>query len=122
MFPTRAKDLHRREDLASYIRDLSHLGTDDVQFLRLLKEAYAESIRKVPNLTDPNVWSHDYSTYQHKAEKLGIPPDDRVSLGARLCGFGLAYEPLVQPLSEYFVRPTLRDCICSRCWKLPMTS
>ena len=107
-FPAKAEDLHRREDLASYIRDLSHLGSGDVQFLKLLKDAYAEAIKKSPGLTDPNVWSHHYEGYKHKAEAQGIHPDDRVSLGARLCGFGLAYEPLVQPYSEYFVRPTLR--------------
>lgn len=107
-FPPKADDLHRREDLASYIRDLSHLGTDDVQFLKLLEEAYAEAIKKAPNLNDPNVWSHHYEGYKHNAEAKGIHPDDRVSLGARLCGLGLAYEPLVQPYGEYFVRPTLR--------------
>jgi hypothetical protein len=76
--------------------------------LRLLKEAYDEAIRKAPKLEDPNIWSHHYKHYKQMAQARGIRPDDRVSLGARLAGFGLAYEPLVQPFGEHFVRPTLR--------------
>jgi hypothetical protein len=103
MFPA-GPDAHRREDLASYIQDLARLVTDDIQFLKLLREAY----RKV------TVGHHDgyvaqYDNYKKLAEAAGPQEADRVALGARLGGFGLAYEPPLKPFpGAHFVRPTRR--------------
>jgi hypothetical protein len=54
-------------------------------------------------------YSSYYNGYEQKAHDAGFEEDDRIALGARLSGFGLAYEPSVQILSgHYFVRPTKR--------------
>ncbi len=98
---------HRQEDLASYIHDLAQLGTDDIQMLRLLKDAYKEPIRKDPDLRDPNRFTHYNEGFKHMADKLNIHPDDRLALGARLSGFGLAYESVPQ-VEGHFYRPTRR--------------
>jgi len=97
-------DAHRREDLASYIRDLARLGEDDIRFLKLLRNSY-------PNVTAGH---HDgyvrhFDGYKQKARDAGFEEDDRIALGTRLAGFGLAYEPPLQPArSQHFVRPTKR--------------
>jgi len=107
-FPT-GKDAHRQEDLASYIHDLAQLGTDDIQFLRLLKDSYEGAYRTAPNMNKPDIFAGYYDDYKHKAQELNISEDDRIALGARLGGFGLAYEPPVQPFpGQHFVRATLR--------------
>lgn len=100
---------HRQEDLASYIEDIARLGTDDIRMLKLLRDAYATAIRNAPEMDNPNIFAGEYKSYEHRAGELGIHPDDRIALGARLCGFGLAYESPVQPFpGKYFVRPTRR--------------
>jgi hypothetical protein len=102
-FPV-GEDANRQEDLASYIHDLARLGTDDIRFLKLLREAYQ---RVTPGHHDGYVGYYD--RYKQKAQDGGFQEDDRIALGTRLGGFGLAYEPPVQLFpGQYFVRPTRR--------------
>jgi hypothetical protein len=102
-FPT-GQDAHRQEDLASHIHDLARLGADDIRFLKLLREAY----QKV-TVGHPDGYVRFYEGYEEKARDAGFQEDDRIALGARLGGFGLAYEPLLQPVrGQHFVRPTQR--------------
>jgi hypothetical protein len=97
-------DAHRREDLASYIRDLARLGEDDIRFLKLLRDAYQ---RVTVGHYDGYLGYHD--SYKTKAREAGFEDDDQIALGTRLGGFGLAYEPPIQPSKgQYFVRPTKR--------------
>jgi hypothetical protein len=103
-FPTEEK--HRQENLASYIHDLARLGTDDLQMLRLLRDAYKVVFQNDPNLRNPNHFTNHNESFKHAADKLNIHPDDRLSLGARLSGFGLAFESI--PQNEHFFRPTRR--------------
>jgi len=110
-FPT-ASDAHRQEDLASYIRDLARLGTDDIQLLKLLQDANRDVINNAPNLNRPDDFTGRLDEFKRQASELKIDPDDVISLGARLSGFGLAYEvPRVgtrQSPAEYCFRPTKR--------------
>ena len=103
---------HRQEDLANYIHDLARLGTDDIQMLRLLKEAYKEAIRVAPNLNDPNYFSQHFGTFKGLVQGMNIDPDDSIALGVRLSGFGLACEvarnSTQQAPGEYCFRPTKR--------------
>lgn len=99
-------DADRQEDLASYIHDLARLGEDDVQMLRLLGDAYKDIFKHDPNLRDSNRFTNYNDGFKTMAEKMGIHPDDRLALGARLSGFGLAFESV--PQDEHFFRPTRR--------------
>jgi hypothetical protein len=107
-FPSQ-EHMHRQEDLASYIEDIARLGTDDIQMLKLLRDAYATAIKNAPNMNNPDIFAAEYDRYVGKADELRIHPDDRVALSGRLCGFGLAYEGPTQPFpGQHFVRPTRR--------------
>jgi hypothetical protein len=110
-FPT-GQDAHRQEDLASYIHDLSRLGTDDIQFLKLLKSENLEAIRTGPNLNIADAFSSRFDNFRSTLARLKIDPDDGISIGARLAGFGLAYEaPRMnsgQSPVEHCFRPTKR--------------
>ena len=110
-FP-KESDRHRQEDLASYIRDLARLGTDDIQLLKLLRDANRDVIKHAPNLNRPDDFTANLEEFKRQAGQLGIDPDDGIALGARLSGFGLAYEvPRVgtrQSPSDYCFRPTKR--------------
>jgi hypothetical protein len=110
-FP-RGDNAHRREDLATYIHDLARLGLDDVQMLKLLRDAYREPIRTTPNMHDPNYFTEHFAEFKEMATDLKIHPDDCVALGARLSGFGLAYEVMWnssrQSTGEHCFRPTRR--------------
>jgi hypothetical protein len=110
-FPT-GSDAHRQEDLASYIHDLARLGTDDIQYLKLLREVNHDVIRNTPNLNRPEDFTGQIEEFKRKAIQLNIDSDDCVALGARLSGFGLAYEvprvPTYQSPSDYCFRPTKR--------------
>jgi hypothetical protein len=97
---------HRQEDLASYIHDLARLGADDIQMLRLLKDAYKDVFKNDPNLRDPNRYTNHNDGFKQAAHELNIHPDDRLSLGARLQGFGLAFESV--PQEEHYFRLTRR--------------
>jgi hypothetical protein len=88
--------------LASYIRDLAQLGEDDVQMLRLLRDAYKDVFKRDPNLRDPNLFTQHNETFKHMADKLEIHADDRLALGARLSGFGLAFEGVAQVEGHFF--------------------
>jgi hypothetical protein len=103
--PTESK--HRQDDLASYIHDLARLGTDDIEMLRILRDSYKDVFRNDPSLRDPNRFTSHNETFKQAADKLNIHPDDRLSLGARLSGFGLAFESVPQ-MGERFFRPTRR--------------
>jgi hypothetical protein len=105
-FPT-GHDARRQQDLASYIHDLARLGEDDVQMLRLLRDAYKDVFKNDPNLRDPNRFTHHNETFKHMADELNIHADDRLALGARLSGFGLAFESVAQ-MEGHFFRLTLR--------------
>jgi hypothetical protein len=98
---------HRQEDLASYIRDLVQLGEDDIQMLKLLRNAYKDVFNNDPNLRDSNRFTQHNDGFKQAAQKLNIHPDDRLALGARLSGFGLAFEGVAQ-MAEHFFRPTRR--------------
>lgn len=56
-FPTK-ENQHRQVDLASYIHDLARLGTDDIQMLKMMGDAYQDVFRKNPNLHDPNLFTN----------------------------------------------------------------
>ena len=103
---------HRQEDLATYIRDLAQLGADDIQMLKLLRDAYREPIRTTPNMHDPSYFTEHFEEFKRMATDLNIHVDDRIALGARLSGFGLAYEALRntnrQSPGEHCFRPTRR--------------
>jgi len=103
---------HRQEDLASYIRDLARLGTDDIQLLKLLRDANRDVIKHAPNLNRPYDFTANLEEFRRQAGQLGIDSDDGIALGPRLSGFGLAYEvPRVstrQSPSDYCFRPTKR--------------
>ena len=98
---------HRQEDLASYIHDLARLGTDDIRMLKILRDAYKEVTKNDPNLSDANQFTRHNKWFTDAANKLNIHPDDRLSLGARLNGFGLAFEGVPQMEGRFF-RPTRR--------------
>lgn len=110
-FP-KGQDEHRQEDLASYIQDLARLGTDDIQFLKMLKSENLDAIKNAPNLNLADAFSERFEAFKTALTKTGIDPDDAVSLGARLSGFGLAYEALRnnsrQSPVEHCFRPTKR--------------
>jgi hypothetical protein len=110
-FPN-AENSHRQEDLAGYIRDLAQLGTDDIQMLKLLRDAYREAIQTTPNMHDPNYFTEHFDSFKRMATGRKIHPDDCVALGARLSGFGLAYEAARnvsrQAPGEHCFRPTRR--------------
>lgn len=103
---------HRQEDLASYIRDLARLGTDDIRMLKLMREVYEPAIRTTPNMHDPNYFTQHFGKYKTMVQERGIHSDDAVSLGVRLSGFGLACEvprnTTHQAPGEYCFRPTRR--------------
>jgi hypothetical protein len=99
-------DAHRKEDLASYIHDLARLGEDDIQMLRLLGDSYKEVLKNDQNLHDPNFFTNHNERFKLSAQKLNIHPDDCLALGARLSGFGLAFESV--PQEQHFFRPTRR--------------
>lgn len=107
-----AENKHRQEDLATYIRELAQLGSDDVQMLKLLRDAYLEPIKMTPNMHDPNYFTERFDKFKRMASDLKIHPDDCVALGARLSGFGLAYEAARntsrQSPGEHCFRPTRR--------------
>lgn len=107
-FP-RQEDSRRQEDLANYIRDLAQLGTDDVQMLKVLRDCYGGGS---PNMPDPNYFTERFDEFKRIANNLNIHPDDRIALGARLAGFGLAYETVRntsrQTPAEHCFRPTRR--------------
>jgi len=106
------REKHRQEDLASYIHDLARLGTDDIQYLKLLKNANLHVIKTAPNLNMADAFTLHFDEFKREAVGLGIDPDDTVSLGARLSGFGLAYEAprnnTRQSPVEHCFRPTKR--------------
>jgi hypothetical protein len=104
---------HRQEDVASYIRDLSLLGTDDIQMLNLLRDTYWPVIKSHPNLNDAEVFRQHFNKFRQAATSLNIHTDDCVSTCARLSGFGLTIElprgsANVQQSFEQYFRPTRR--------------
>jgi hypothetical protein len=105
-FPSHENN-HRQEDLASYVHDLAQLGQDDIQMLKLLRDSYKDVFRNDPNLRDPNSFTRHHDSFKHMADELKIHPDDCLALGARLSGFGLAFESVAQ-LEGHFFRPTRR--------------
>jgi hypothetical protein len=109
-FPNKENE-HRREDLASYIRDLARLGTDDIAFLKLTRDVYSDEIRRIPNMNRMDDFTNKFAEFKRRTNELSIHVDDTVALGARLSGFGLAYEVPrsgLQSTSEYSFRPTRR--------------
>jgi hypothetical protein len=110
-FPN-AEDEHRREDLAVYIRDLAQLGSDDIQMLNLLRDAYKEVIKRVPNMNRDNDFTDQFDNYKKLISERKIHPDDGLALCARLEGFGLAFEITRnnsrQSVEEHCFRPTRR--------------
>jgi hypothetical protein len=75
--------------------------------LRILRDAYKDVFNNDPNLRDPNHFTLHNESFKQAADKLNIHPDDRLSLGARLNGFGLAFEGVPQ-MEGHFFRPTRR--------------
>jgi hypothetical protein len=110
-FPSE-ENKHRQEDLASYIHDIAHLGTDDLQMLKLLKEVYGSAVKPPPKASESVLFRESFNRFRQRADELKIDEDDRVALCARLSGFGLAYEVprvnTVQSPDELFFRPTRR--------------
>jgi hypothetical protein len=103
---------HRQEDLASYIKDLAKLGVEDIRMLKLLEESYKSAVAQAPHLNMADMFSQNYDAFKRSAHEQGFNPDDCISLGARLSGFGLSYEAprttTRQSPMESFFRPTLR--------------
>jgi hypothetical protein len=110
-FPS-SENAHRQEDLANYVRDLARLGTDDIQFLKMLKSENIQVIKTAPNLNLADAFSGRFDDFKRALGQAKIDPDDAVSLGARLSGFGLAYEAprnnTRQSPTEHCFRPTKR--------------
>lgn len=107
------EDKHRQEDVASYIRELSLLGADDIQMLKLLRDTYWPVIKSVPNLNLPDAFQHHFDKFRQGATGLKIHPDDCIATCARLSGFGLTIElprsgAAHQQSFEQFFRPTRR--------------
>ena len=105
---------HRQEDLATYISDVSKLGSDDIQMLRLLGDVNAKTIKATPNMHDPEYFRKNFVDFKRRVSEMNIHPDDCTSVCARLSGFGLAYEvprgPSTgqQATGEHCFRPTRR--------------
>ena len=61
---------------------------------------------------DPSYFTEHFEEFKRMATDLNIHVDDRIALGARLSGFGLAYEALRntnrQSPGEHCFRPTRR--------------
>ena len=102
----------RREDLASYIRDLAQLGTDDVRMLRLICDAHGQAVKPAPGTSESSSFRAGFDRFRRMAKEQKIDTDDTVALCARLSGFGLAYEiprlDTVQGPDEQMFRPTRR--------------
>jgi hypothetical protein len=75
--------------------------------LKILRDAYKDVFRNDPNLRDPNYFTQHNESFNHMADELEIHIDDRLALGARLSGFGLAFESVPQSEGHFF-RPTRR--------------
>lgn len=103
---------NRQQDLATYIRDLAQLGTDDIRMLKLMRDVYSEAIRVAPNMNRMDDFTDKFDEFKQRTNELNIHVDDSVALGARLGGFGLAYEvprnQMRQSPSEHVFRPTRR--------------
>lgn len=107
-------------DLAATIRDIAQLGEQDIYALRLLKTAFRDVIRHLPNLNDPNAFTERVEDYRTTITLAKIDPEDFYAACARLNGFGLALE-VVRNVSrmhphEHLFRPTRRglallDCL-----------
>jgi hypothetical protein len=102
----------RREELATYLRELAQLSIEDVRMLRILRDVNMSAIKTYPNLNDPNPFTENFSILKAHLSELRIHPDDAVSTCTRLAGFGLAAEvarnPSRQSAGEHCFRPTKR--------------
>jgi len=103
---------HRRQELATYLRDLAQLSLEDVRMLRILRDVNASAIRTYSNLHDPNPFTQNFASFKTQIAELKIHPDDALSTCARLAGFGLAVEAArntsFQAPGEHCYRPTKR--------------
>jgi hypothetical protein len=103
-------NLGRRENLATYIRQLAQLGADDICILRLLQETHSATVRQVPSPSDPAFVRVTKDCFLRGLAELQISQDDALALCSRLVGFGLAREipnPILQT-KEHFYQPTMR--------------
>lgn len=106
-----AANTHRRDELPLYLRDLAQLGINDVEMLKMICEAQRDAVKNAPNLNDVNIWSNGYGTLKRMTDRKGMHPDDCISRGKRLEGFGLAVyteNSGVVHQDEVRFRPTLR--------------
>jgi len=80
--------------------------------LTLMRDVYKDAIRTVPNMNRMDDFTNLFKVFKRTVNELDIHEDDIVALGARLSGFGLAYEvprnQMLQSPSEHVFRPTRR--------------
>jgi hypothetical protein len=99
-------------DLATLIRDLAQLGTEDIRALDVLRTAFRDVIAHLPNLDDPNQFAEHIQDYTSAIGVNHFDPEDFYAACARLNGFGLAIEVVRNPSRmrphEYLFRPTRR--------------
>ena len=115
------RNLQRRENLATYIRQLAQLGTDDICILRLVQETHSATVRQVPSPNDPAFVRVLKDRFLRGLADLQMSQDDAFAVCSRLVGFGLAREapnPMLQT-KEHFYQPTMRGSFVFRwlcCW------
>jgi len=106
------ENAQRREELATYLRDLAQLSAEDVRMLRILRDVNASAIKTYPNLNDPNPFTANFAKFKALLSETKIHPDDAISTCTRLAGFGLSSEvarnPSSQSPGEHCFRPTRR--------------
>lgn len=110
-FPTE-QDRYRQEDLATYIRDLAQLGTEDVRMLRLLGMVHRDAVQPPPSRCESPSFRAGFDRYRRAVTEENMDLDDALSLCERLRGFGLASEvprlDTIQGPDEQMFRPTRR--------------
>ena len=99
-------------DLATFVRDVSQLGDEDIRVLGILREVFDPVIKAAPNLNDPNAFTEKMGSLRAAIAASKIHPDDFRAMCDRLRGFGLAVEmerndSRMSP-DEYCYRPSRR--------------
>ena len=80
------------DDAASYIRDISQLGEEDIQALRILYSVQKDIYALRTYSTDPNPYTEKIKEVVTAVDRSGLSRDDFYSRCSRLSGFGLALE------------------------------
>jgi hypothetical protein len=99
-------------DLATFVRDVSQLGDEDIRVLGILGEVFGSVIKAVPNLNDPNAFTEKMGSLRPAIVDSKIHADDFRAMCERLRGFGLVVEMernnSRMSLDDFCYRPTRR--------------